>query len=289
MEKNKRQLQRSPAPRRRPPTSTYYRSGAASAPSGSPFQKRPKTALPIRRFIARFVDILFVGTLLVLIGYSLEVNPTPKIQINNTFYHSADNYRDSARQHLTAIKDRNKISFDEAGIVNGMMLDYPEIDKVSVELPVFSQQPIIRISVAPPAFILSSDARNYVIDANGRAIGLSSNFRKSSDLPTIVDQSNYPVTVGKAVLSSSDVAFIRSLIAQSNKAGVKLESLMLPSTPAEIDAKPSGQPYFVKFYLPGDPALQIGQFLAALHQFQSGGDQPSQYLDVRVAGKVFYK
>lgn len=289
MSKEKKPLRRSAAPRRRPPTTNYYRSGAASSPaSDSPFKRKVKKNSGVSRLLARFVDIIFVMALLVGLGYSLTVSSTPKIIVNDSFYHSVDNYRDSTKHYLTAIKDRNKISFDENGISSGLMLDYPEIDSVTVELPVFSQQPVVRITVAAPSFILSSNDRRYVIDANGKAIGLISNFRKTSNLPVLIDQSNYPVKVGHEVLSSSDIAFIESVISQSNKAGVKLDSLMLPNTPAELDLKPAGKPFIVMFYLPGDSAVQIGQFLAAMHQFEAG-EQPTQYIDVRVAGKIFYK
>ena len=289
MSKDKKPLRRSPEPRRRPPTSNYYRSGAASNPSSdSPFKKKAKKSSGVSRFLARFVDIIFVMALLIGLGYSLTVSSNSKIIVNDSFYHSLDNYRDSTKHYLTAIKDSNKISFDENGISNGLMLDYPEIDNVTVELPVFSQQPVIRITVAAPSFILSSGGQRYVIDANGKAIGLISNFRKTSSLPVLTDQSNYPVKVGKAVLSSSDIAFIESVISESDKAGVKIDSLMLPNTPAELDLKPAGKSFLVMFYLPGDSAVQIGQFLAAMHQFESG-EQPTQYIDVRVAGKIFYK
>lgn len=290
MEKDERPLKRSPPSRRRPPTSNYYRSGANGAAMGiSPFRKKNKSTSGARKLLGRALDLILIGAILIGLGYSLIVNPTARVEVNNTFYHSIENYRDAAHRHLMAFKDRNKISFDENAVVSDLMLDYPEIDNASIELPVFSQRPVVRIVIAAPSFVLSSNQHDYVIDANGKAIGLTSNFKKASSLPKIMDQSNYPVVAGKAVLSSSDVAFIRSLLKESGKSKVGFDALLLPTAAGELDAKPTNKPYIVKFYLGGDAPLQIGQFLAASHQFDSSGQQPTQYLDVRVSGKIFYK
>lgn len=290
MNKNKQPLTRTPSSARRPPTSNYYRSGAkATATEDSPFRKKNKKSLPVAKFFTRFIDIIFIGSLGVGIIYTLLVNSTPRVQVNDTFYHSVDNYRDSSRGYMSTFKDRNKISFDETGVVKQLMLNYPEIDSASIELPVFAQRPIIRIKVAAPAFILNSNANNYLVDSNGKAIGLASNFLKATKLPVVKDQTNYPFHVGKNVVSSSDGGFIKSLIAESAKAGVKFDSLSLPTTPAELDAQPAGQSYIVRFYLAGNSEIEIGQFLAALHHFQTSSDKPSQYLDVRVSGKIYYK
>jgi hypothetical protein len=77
-------------------------------------------------------------------------------------------------------------------------------------------------------------------------------------------------------------------LAQTRRAGVPIKSLTFPPLAQELDLATEDQPYFVKFYLGGDPLVQAGTFLAARHQFSSGV-KPSVYLDVRVPGKIFYK
>jgi hypothetical protein len=70
---------------------------------------------------------------------------------------------------------------------------------------------------------------------------------------------------------------------------VSIKSLTLPKSVQELDLHTSDRTYFVKFYLGGDALQQTGQFLAARHQFDITNSQPAEYLDVRVAGKIFYK
>ena len=113
MEKKQRPLQRSAAPRRRPPTSNYYRSGATGAASTqSPFRAKIKASPRVKKLLSRTIDIIMGAVLVIGLVYSLIINPTPKVEVNNTFYHSADNYRDSAKAYFGAFKNRNKISFD---------------------------------------------------------------------------------------------------------------------------------------------------------------------------------
>jgi hypothetical protein len=70
---------------------------------------------------------------------------------------------------------------------------------------------------------------------------------------------------------------------------VPISALSLPAVPEEIDLRASDQPYYVKFYMGGSAVLQTGQFLAARQHFKQTGQLPAQYLDARIAGKVFYK
>ena len=291
MDKNKQNRARPDQARRRPPMSNYYRSGTGSAPTtqSSPFERRIKKSSKLRKYMARALDVFLVLALGIGLVYSLIVTPTPKLQVSDTTYHSLDNYRDSAKHYLSTLKNRNKVSFDEAAIVKSFKQDYPEIDNVSIELPVFGEQPVIHIGIATPSFLLESRGQTYLIDSNGKAIGYAKNFKVSGSLPLLSDKSNYPISTGKAVISTSDVAFIKSLLAEAAKAGITLNELTLPNAPAELDVKPAGKAYIVKFYLPGDARIEIGQFLAARHEFDKSGQQPSQYLDVRVSGKIFYK
>ncbi|MGH7156635.1 MAG: hypothetical protein ACREGG_00760, partial [Candidatus Saccharimonadales bacterium] len=85
------------------------------------------------------------------------------------------------------------------------------------------------------------------------------------------------------------VGFINTVIAECKHSKVPISSLVLPTTPQELDLHTADQPYYVKFYLGGDVLNEAGQFLAARNHFAQTKQSPSQYLDVRVQGKIFYK
>jgi cell division septal protein FtsQ len=202
--------------RRRPAMSTYYRSGAQANDKPSPFEKRSIRSKRGKKLLIKVADLLAVALLIFLVIHSLIVSNDAKVIASDTSYHTQTNYQDSAKHYIKSLRNRNKVTFDTAAIVRSYQNDYPEVKATSVELPIFSQKPVIRLQISEPSFFLRSGDKEYLIDASGR-------------------------------------------------------------------------PYFVKFYLGGDSAVQIGQFLAARHQFDQKNSQPTEYLDVRVGGKVFYK
>lgn len=59
----------------------------------------------------------------------------------------------------------------------------------------------------------------------------------------------------------------------------------LPPIPNELDFRLKDIAYIVKTDMTEDARMQIGAFNAA----RDGGVEPSEYMDVRVAEKVFFK
>lgn len=269
------------------PLTKYYRSGD-SPETASPFQRLPKKKSKYSRYLVRGLDIAVLASLLFGLIYSMLVNANPKLIVSSLAYRPESTYRQVVAHELRAIKNRNKITLDETGIAAALRARFPEISNVTLELPLLGQRPIIHLAVAAPTFLLSSNGHLFLIDAQGRAVSGTVNSAGFKNLPVITDQSGYAVATGKQVLSSGNVSFINTVLAQSKHASVPVQSLTLPPKAQDLDLKPSDRPYFVKFFLGGDSLSQSGQFLAARHQFDIVGDQPAQYLDVRVPGKIFY-
>lgn len=276
------------ADRRVLPRTTYYRSGGRPGSADSPFEQTGPVKVR-SRFWVHLLDLVFICLLLLTLVRAVVLDNHSKVIASNLSYHSQTNYQDSANQYLQSLSNRNKITFNEQGIVSSLKRDYPEINTVTVELPVFGTKPVIRLDIAPPSFYLRAGQTSYIIDANGRVIAQKQQYANIKNLTTIDDQSGYQVKPGGLVLGRPSVDFIKQLTAISAKHNIKIKSLILPVAPAELDLRTSDQPYFVKFYLGGDPATQIGQWLAARAEFARKNSQPTSYLDVRVAGKVFYK
>jgi hypothetical protein len=274
------------SPAVRSPITTYYR--AAGKTDASPFVK--KTPKPSRRkYILGFFDIVLLVVLVAGLAYSLMIKPDPMVSLNDDSFHPLSVYQAEAKKQLQQLKNRNKITFSEQSFKNTLQARFPEISAVSIELPIFGEKPKINLSIARPSFQLNTRGTNLIVNNNGIAVSNAAALPKLKKLLTINDQSGYSVKPGSKILSASAVAFINTLIAQCQHAGVPISALTLPQLPQEIDLRASDQPYFVKFYLGGDALTQVGQFLAARAHFKQTGQFPAQYLDVRINGKIFYK
>ena len=229
------------------------------------------------------------GLLLIGLINSLLLRPAPKVTVSDLSYHPAGFYAAETKDSFQGIKNRNKITFDEAGVIKQIQSRLPEVQAVRIELPFFSREPKVRLIVSPPAFKLSSNNQAYIIDSSGLAVAAAGSLPKIHGLLSVNDQSGYAAAVGKQVLSSQSVSFIEALIKQCQRAKVPISAINLPALPQEVDLRTADQPYFVKFYLSGDVNVQAGQFLAARQKFAQSNTTPAEYLDVRVSGKIFYK
>lgn len=267
---------------------SYY-GGTPQTPPRSPFQKRPALKKSAKRFFSRLVQSLVLVTIIAGLIYCLIIKPRPRTIVSSNAYHPSAVYEAAAKAAFKSPRNRTKITLDERGIINALKAQFPEIDQVTIEVPIVSQIPSLRISIAAPTFNFTSHNILYVVGSNGVISGLSSQLTGASKLPNVIDQSGFEAAPGKQVLGTESIAFINSLLAQCRHTGLSVQSLTLPTAAQELDLRVQNQPYFVKFYLGGDVLSQAGQYLAAKHKFDTENSQPEQYLDVRVVGKIYYK
>jgi len=284
------QPRRSAARDKLAPPAKYYRSGQLSDKAASPFKSQAKPPKAARRKVLfGLADIIVVTALVVGLAYSLLVKPDPEILANSSAYHPSSVYKQAAIKQFQLLKNRNKVSLDETGIVQSLERQFPEIAGASVELPLFGETPILHLDIAPPSFFLASAGKSYIVDQQGKVVAQSASLPEIKNLTEVIDQSGFTVIIGSQTLSASDVNFINTVAAEVNYAKIPIASLTLPSLAQEMDLRTTDCGYYVKFFLGGDPLLQSGQFLAARYNFDQSGSQPSQYLDVRVPGKIYYK
>lgn len=283
---NEERPRRSPSSGSRVPL-TYYRSSEQNAKSNSPFRTTSKKG-PFRKLATKFADFIIIGSILLGIIYSLTVRADSSVQAVSS-YRPTSVYKTSADTELRHFKNHNKISLDQRQILESLVTKYPEIAAGRVELPVFSQKPKVDLNISPPAFYLQSGSKTYIVNQDGRAVGEQKQFPSIQGLGIVNDQSGFSAESGKQVISASGANFITQLVRQSQKARVSVKAMILPPKTQEIDLETNDRGYYIKFNLNADPDQQIGQFLAARHQFDESSSQPSEYLDARIPGRIFYK
>jgi hypothetical protein len=273
---------------------TYYRSKSKEMEDKSPFlQNRPADAGKFRRFVGGVLNTVLIAALLAGLVYGVLVSPDAKVNASSESFHSTSTYQQAAQKDFQKFGNRNKITLNEQAVAESLQKQFPEIAGVYVELPVFSETPVIHLNIAEPSFMLNDNGSIYIVDSQGLAVaqlGQSDNFNlNSSSLKVITDKSGFTAKSGQQVMSSSSVQFLNGLIAELQHAHVPIKSLTLPPQAQELDLQSSDRPYYVKFYMGGDVLRQTGQFLATRHQLDATNAPAPQYLDVRVPGKVFYK
>lgn len=272
---------------RRALINTYYRADLKNQTT-SPFMKKSRPGRT-RRYFFGFLDIVLILGLLAALGYSLLISPHPKVIATNQDFHPLSDYQAYADRLFSKIGNRNKLTYDEGAVTSSMEKNFPEIDAISTEIPVFSSRPTLRLDVSQPSLKVKSGPRTYILDSKGVIVMTAGQSPGSRNLPLVIDQSGFKAAPGEPLLNTGAVYFIKTVIAETKAAKVPISSMTLPAVPQEVDLRTSDAAYYVKFYLGGDPLVQSGQYLAARNRFMRSNQPPSSYLDVRIAGKVFYK
>ncbi len=236
--------------------------------------------------------------LIVCVIYSLQLSNQPKVvslasSSTDYFLQSTDVYqRAAAKAFASSIFNDNKITVNTVGIQNRLQKEFPELSDVSVTIPLMSHRPIVYIAPTTPSLILANSKDSFVLDNNGKALLQTSQVASIDKLklPTITDQSGLQVKKGDIALAGTEVEFIRIVRAELEAKGVAIETITLPTAAYELDVKPSGVGYFVKFNMHEDSARQqAGTFLAVRARLATQAITPSSYIDVRLDGRAYYK
>ena len=235
--------------------------------------------------------------ILVIVGYLSVLSTTPKlISVNGTsdfsFYRNKADYQKSAERILGgSIFNRNRITINTVNIENEIMAEFPELGQVSVNLPIFGNQPVISIVAKQPAMALTSQQGVYVLDANGVVMTRASSITGFDNikLPIVNDESSLTVEIGKGVLTSQQVDFISVLVTQLNLNKKQVSSVTLPPIINQVQIKLKGFNYYIKFDMQNDPKTSAGAFLALSKRLAKDGATPAEYVDVRIEDRAFYR
>lgn len=245
-----------------------------------------------------YVSALLVAVL-VLVIFSLNLSQHARLVSvaaqtgGNYFLHPLSDYQEAVDAALkSSLLNHNKLTLDADGISQQLKHRFPELAQVSVTTSLFSHTPVVYIQALEPAILLKSQSGTYLISADGTAIAAASQVHlpHNDRLPTVTDKSGLRLQLHKQTLSSDDVAFIQEVVAQLSARQVKAATLVLPAGGGELDVRPSGLPYIIKFNLQtGDARQQAGTYLAVRAKLSHEGITPSQYIDVRLDGRAYYK
>ncbi len=265
-----------------------------------PGQPEPRSVSTLWGQIARRAGVLVLAVaIIVSVVNVLSVSPQAKIepltssqaQASSAFLRNRAEYQAAADKLLAAsIWNRNKITINTAQISRQLSAQFPELSSASVTLPLLAHRPTIYVQPAQAALVMAANNGAFVIDQNGRALMPAANLPTARNLPQIVDQSGLSISTGHQVLTSDDVSFIQTILAELAAKKVSVSSMVLPASARELDVYIAGQPYFVKFNLANDTARQqAGTYLATIAELRRQHTTPKHYIDVRVDGRAYYR
>ncbi len=211
----------------------------------------------------------------------------------NYLPHSIIQYQKSTAAAIdSSIFNRFKPTISSADIASALIQKYPEIAYAAVTVPLFGFTPTVHIQLAKPALIYTGgNGRSYLVNNNGIIITDSKSVQPAElkGLPQINSTSSV-LLKNMQVLAPQSVIFIETVAQAFSAEKIQISKMDLVPMAEELDVYPAGVPYYVKFNLHQTDALsQVGTYLAAVATLKQQNIIPSQYIDVRLDGRAYYK
>ncbi len=262
-------------------------------------QQQPRAMSRLQRLVRRGVILIICLAVLAVVANDLIISPAPKIVALSTttsqvFLGDTAMYQRAAAALFHHVANRNKLTIDTNEISAAMLRQFPELNAVSIALPVLGHQPTVYIQPSEPSMVLNlPNGSSFVLDTDGKALLAATS--KSAQLaklhvPIVTDQNDLQAALGQTLLPSTTVRFIQTVGEQLSAQNIHFSSFVLPRAASELDVYVAGKSYYGKFNTQDNSALQqAGTFIATYKHLQAGGISPRQYIDVRIDGRAYYR
>jgi hypothetical protein len=239
-----------------------------------------------------FWILLAVFAVCVLKVLWLSANPkvvvVGKSTTSASYLQSSDVYAAAAHKILAgSITNYSKLTVNLDGTAKVLQQQFPELQNVSLGIPLVGSRPIVYVQVARPSLILQTNYGNYALNESGVVLARLQSVPEH--VPTALDQSGTWPTPGKHFLPGSTVAFASNVAYQFATAHMDVNTFVLPAqAPYELDVRLTEQQYVIRMNLEEDARIQSGVAIATLQQLGSS-PPPNEYLDVRTSDRVYFK
>lgn len=240
----------------------------------------------------------YIATIAIIAAviYSCWLQSSPRIvtkTIPGTVYRTNEEYQ---QRVLSAWNNSwfNHIKFfvDRDALETELQNELNELKSVQINIPLLGSKATVILTPEKPSHILTNSKGTYYVNYAGKIMSRTTEVQQNDikSIPTINDETGSETSTGKYVLSESATKFLTILHKQISAEGLIVQSIILPKAAAnEVDVRLEGKHYYIKFQIGSDPRQAVGSYLAASKRIESENINISEYIDVRVEEKVFFK
>lgn len=246
----------------------------------------------IRHIPAYIAVIVIIASLI----YAITLSQNAKVEVvgnsSNTFLQSPKVYQQAVDKILkSSYLNKSKLTIDTDTISSQIDAEFPELNGVTLVVPLSGHQPILEIRPAKSVVVLSNSQGKFMINQNGAAMVKldTPNKLQQFNLPVVTDDSGLNVKLGSQVLPVASMAFINTVITQFAAKNIPIQSMTLVAVPYELDVQVRGVPYVVKFNLMSDANYAVGTYFSTVQELATLKQTPAQYIDIRIPGRAYYK
>lgn len=184
--------------------------------------------------------------------------------------------------------ERLSFNIDQKHLERFLQTKHPEIHELTDVTSGFLQPTQFRLTLRQAVATMLVNQQRYFVDAAG--VPFVNNYQPAPPLE-IADQSGIKQSgqLNQRLISGRFLRFIGRAIALTSEKGYQITTATIPTgTVHQIEFKVRGVEPYVKMTIDRDVAEQVEDLARSLAHIKRSGLK-AQYLDVRVANKVFYK
>jgi len=156
--------------------------------------------------------------------------------------------------------------------------------KTAIVKKTFPNTITVAITERQPGVVWVSAGENWEVDIEGMIIGAAGS---NKPMATVIDTANIPVKPGDRVAPSRFVRFTQDIADDIHTVtGLSIENFRVPESTSEVYVKTT-KGYLIKFDTTRSASDQLNDLALVLKNLN--GKTPSQYIDLRVAGRAYYQ
>lgn len=231
------------------------------------------------------IMLLVIAAVYVILGSTLLRVHGVKVEGTTSGAMAGDIQKSIELQLSQNIFSSNVLSLNTRKIEEETKRQIPLIESIQVRLAL-PLRLVAAVQLHQAQIRWRSGADNYAVASDGRA------FRKSSgqddQLPLVVDNSNVPLTEGQQVTSDQFVKFVREIDSQLPGLVGGIKQYDVFDTTYEISVL-TATGYRIKLDSSRPSKDQIAELSAVIGLVKKQNKKINEYVDVRIAGRSFYK
>jgi cell division septal protein FtsQ len=272
-------------------TGTTSNKVAPSAESRSQLKTTRLQAHELRQFRAKILRVL--GVVLLCIGVLAYLLVTYISHVGITYTQkggtppTATYQQDIEKYFAGHPLERFGFSLNTRQLASDLQAAHPELLSVDIDKDWYGGNVHFILQFRKPLLVWQAAGHRFYVDSQGTAFEYD---HFSGKYVAVSDQSGIsPSDSGGAVASNRFINFLGKMVGAVNAGGKgNVTDIIIPASTREVDLKLQGRGYLVKTHTERDPLQQAEDIVNALKWFDQKKITP-QYVDVRVAGKAYYK
>ncbi len=178
----------------------------------------------------------------------------------------------------------NLVTFDNGAFVSKLQQADPLLRNVTVRRK-WLHTIVVTAVLKQPSLGWSTGNVTYVLDRDGTVIGQGG---ATPGLPVVYDGSNLPVQLGQRAANEHFVGFVTQIMPALAAQGIGVTRLDIKETTLDLTAT-TNKGYRLLFDTGRDAQEEVGDLAAVQRLLVSQKRTPAEYIDLRIAGKAYYK